>query len=122
MQQAPPYREQSRIFLTQAFDELEKGDLPQASEKGWGAAAEIVKAIGHQRGWEHHYHRALLLIVNRLVSETNDIELENLFFNASALHQNFYEDYLSSTAVERVLERVQRFVEKAELLLNTEDA
>ena len=39
-----PYKNQSRVFLALAGDELSRGDLYQAAEKGWGAAAQIVKA------------------------------------------------------------------------------
>ena len=55
MQRTTTYREQSRVFLAQAhFEELAKGDLQQASEKGWGAASQMVKAIAQERtrnGW-----------------------------------------------------------------------
>ena len=37
------YTDRSRTYLSQASEELAKADLCQASEKGWGAAAEIVK-------------------------------------------------------------------------------
>ena len=44
------YQQQSRHLLTQALRELDQGDLVQASEKGWGAAAQMVKAVAEQRG------------------------------------------------------------------------
>ena len=50
MQRTTTYREQSRIFLSEASEELVKGDLQQASEKGWGAASQMVKAIAQERG------------------------------------------------------------------------
>ena len=68
------YREQSKVFMVQAFRELSNGDLPQASEKGWGAAAQMVKAIGSERGWEHRSHEALLIIAGRLGGEFGEIE------------------------------------------------
>ena len=37
------YRDQSRAYLEQANEELARDDLRQASEKGWGAASQIVK-------------------------------------------------------------------------------
>ena len=51
------YQQASQRFLAQARQELAVGDLPQASEKGWGATAQILKAIAEQRGWEHNRHR-----------------------------------------------------------------
>ena len=52
MQRTTTYREQSRrgVFLAQAHEELAKGDLQQASEKGWGAASQMVKAVAQERG------------------------------------------------------------------------
>ena len=42
------YRDQSRVYLEQANEELARDDLRQASEKGWGAASQIVKAGGRR--------------------------------------------------------------------------
>ena len=39
------YQAASGHLLRQAREELVAGDVRQASEKGWGAAAQIVKAI-----------------------------------------------------------------------------
>ena len=44
------YTSRSMTYLSQASEELAKGDLCQASEKGWGAAAEMVKAVAAVRG------------------------------------------------------------------------
>ena len=46
------YRDSSRSLLSQAKTELAAGDVRQASEKAWGAAAQMVKAIAEQRGWQ----------------------------------------------------------------------
>ena len=117
MQRTTTYREQSRIFLAQAYEELVKGDLQQASEKGWGAASQMVKAIAQERGWLHSSHRHLYEVINALESETSDSELTVLFASAGDLHINFYENWYSAGVVERRLQQVGRFVDKAEGLL-----
>ena len=43
------YRKDSRKLLAQARRESENGDVRQASEKGLGAAARIVKAVAEHR-------------------------------------------------------------------------
>ena len=91
MQQAQTYRERSREYLSKAFRELADGDLPQASEKGWGAAAQMVKAVADQRGMAHHSHALLLQIAYALEQETGDAALGELFDAANSLHGNFYE-------------------------------
>ena len=53
------YQLAGRRLLEQARNELAEGDTRQASEKGWGAAAQLVKAIAEQRGWEHKTHRQI---------------------------------------------------------------
>ncbi len=111
------YNGRSRIYLAQASEELAKADLCQASEKGWGAAAEIVKAVAEARGWEHNGHRQLYGIVSSLADETNDEELRNRFAAAGQLHTNFYEDWLDRATVEALLKQVTRFVERMESLL-----
>ena len=50
----------SRRLLEQAEREYRAGDVLQASEKGWGAAAHAVKAIAEERGWEHDRHGHLV--------------------------------------------------------------
>ena len=79
------YQQASQRFLAQAKEELAAGDLPQASEKGWGATAQILKAVAEQRGWEHSRHRHHLVTVSRLRAETGDGDIRRLFNTASAL-------------------------------------
>ena len=45
MQKYVHYSEESQNLLTQAQAELDQGDLRQASEKAWGAAALAVKGV-----------------------------------------------------------------------------
>ena len=118
MQQTQTYRERSKVFLTKAWDELESRDLEQASEKGWGAGAMMIKAIGEQRGWEHHGHSQLLAIIRRLGQEPDGETVALLFLNADALHRNFYEDHLPAAAVRHTLAGVAEFVDKMDSLLD----
>ena len=60
----------SRQLLRQGWEELAAGDVRQASEKGWGAAAQMVKSIAERRAWQHTNHAALFTAVSRLVNET----------------------------------------------------
>ena len=105
------YHEASMTLLAQAEAELAQGDVRQASEKGWGAAAQIVKAVAQQRDWPHRNHAALYQAVNRLAIETGDEDLSNLFQVANALHQNFYENWDNADNVGRALTAVRRFIE-----------
>ena len=111
------YRDQSRAYLEQSNEELARDDLRQASEKGWGAASQIVKAVAEKRGWEHRGHRQLHDAVSLLVEETGDRELRTLFAVANQLHINFYAGWLGRSAIAQHLGEVARFIEKVEALL-----
>ena len=104
-------------MLAQAYEEFAKGDFVQASEKGWGATAQIVKAIAQERGWSHNSHRDLYQVVNALRHETGDTELGVLFNAGSSLHVNFYENAYTGDTISDNLRQVERFVDKAEGLL-----
>ena len=43
----------ARNFLERSKSYLAQGDLHQASEKGWGAASHIIKAVAAANGWEY---------------------------------------------------------------------
>ena len=111
------YRDQSRAYLEQANEELARDDLRQASEKGWGAASQIVKAVAEERGWEHRGHWYLHNVVSRLAELNGDREFMTLFSGANHLHTNFYEGWLDRSTVIHCLEQVTRFIEKVEALL-----
>lgn len=110
------HTETAQTFLNQARSELEQGDLVQASEKGWGAAAQIVKATAEQRGWRHQSHRDLFQVVERLAEEMDDNALIDLFQVASSLHMNFYEGWQTRQMVGRALMSIETFVSRLEQL------
>ncbi len=102
----------SRELLEKAREELGKGDLIQASEKGWGAAAQMIKAIAQSRGWDHTSHRALFQVIRRVVQETSEPRIRDLFQIANALHMNFCEHWMTRDDVVQGLDRVRELVER----------
>ena len=111
------YADASREFRGKAWDYLAVEDLPQASEKGWGAAAEMVKAVAEERGWPHRSHRLLFASIDDLVTETGDTELSALFERVNVLHINFYENWMRPQAVRRTLYAVTALLGKLEPLV-----
>ena len=105
------HTETSAEFLARARGYLADDDLLQASEKGWGAASQMVKAVAEARGWNHSGHRRLHQTVERLAAETGQAELRTFFNAANTLHANFYDGFLPATAISADLEAVERFVE-----------
>ncbi len=111
------YQQASERFLAQARQELSDGDLPQASEKGWGAAAQILKAVAEQRSWEHGKHRHLSRVASRLRAELGDGDVMAHYWAADALHGNFYEDEHVAPDIALALDKVEALIDKLTPLL-----
>ena len=110
------YNTTGRNFIARARLYLAEGDLLQASEKGWGAAAQMVKSVAEARGWAHNGHRELWRVVNRLVAETGDAQVRTAFTMAGALHTNFYEGWLPRENVADYLDQIEDLLPKLETL------
>lgn len=104
-------------YLFEAQQLLEKKDLAQASEKLWGAAAEIVKAVAAKRGVELGTHASLWAYVEELDRQNPGLGLIEKFSYAGNLHTNFYENWLSTGYVVRGMNVVKNFVDKMKRLL-----
>ena len=110
---AEAYRSAAEHFLAKASEELSRGDLRQASEKIWGAAALAVKALAYEReGRRLTSHGEFWEYVNRLVAETGDEEIGRTWRTAVSMHANFYEGWAPAEEVKRALDEVRGLVER----------
>ena len=93
MRASPPerYEEISRRLLQQAQEELDWGDILQASDKVWGATAHAIKAVCQRMGWNHHAHNHLSAAANYIASQLGRDDLRLAFGYLEALHANYYE-------------------------------
>ena len=86
------YRRQAREFLDRAQLYLADGDLHQASEKGWGAASHMVKAVAAAMGRQYNRHEVFRQIIRQVASRTgNRRRLVKLSHSAEMLHSNYYQ-------------------------------
>lgn len=108
------YNAMSRDFMARAEDYLRQGDLVQASEKSWGAAACALKSIAEQRGWQHQSHSLLYDISNQVVEELGRPDLRDMFQSAKSMHQNFYENWESEEGVEYAVGRIKEYLSELE--------
>ena len=97
----------SRWCIQQAEGYLRSGNNIQASEKGWGAAAQALKAIAEELGWNHGGHSLLMDIAKQVSDEQGRMDIVAWFGTAQSLHVNFYEDSLTSDFVEAYLDVVK---------------
>ena len=84
------YRQQSRLFLAKGREYLADGDWHQASEKGWGAAAWMAKAVAEAQGWEYKKHDQFLAVMYQARDLSGDARLRNLGNTANTPHGYFY--------------------------------
>jgi len=112
------YARLSEKYLREAEDLLSK-DHVQASEKLWGAAALMVKAVAASRGISISSHGELFSFVRRLGEEERNPELRRLFSVASTLHQNFYENWLREDVVREYSEDMKQLVAELKKLIRT---
>ena len=85
------YRLQSREFLDRSRKYLADDDLHQASEKGWGAAAWMAKAVATAQGWQYDKHEHFGEVIYLAQEKTGEQRLNDLRKTANDLHGNFYQ-------------------------------
>ena len=88
---AQGYAAQARDFLGKASVYLADNDLHQASEKVWGAAAHMAKAVALTQGWRYDRHGDFHQVMNQARRLTGSDRLRLLHGRAEVLHGNFYD-------------------------------
>ena len=81
----------AREFLTKGREYLDAGDLHQASEKGWGAAAHMAKAVAIAQSWQYTRHSHFHRVMDQVGRLTNNAHLPFLHGRVEVLHINYYE-------------------------------
>lgn len=84
------YETQAREFLGMAWDFLAAGNLHQASEKGWGAAAHMAKAVASAQGWQYETHADFSQVMLQAGRSANNPRIRELRGVPNELHQNYY--------------------------------
>ena len=80
----------SRELLAKAWEELDSGDLLQASEKAWGAAAFALKAAAEKRRWFNDADWKLGRIADILSLELDDPSITTGYSATRDAHYNYY--------------------------------
>ena len=106
------YRQQAHAFLARAREYLAADDLHQASEKGWGAAAWMAKAVAVTQGWEYRQHEQFGVVCRNVRNLTGDDRLFDLSAIAYDLHRGFYtrKRFLSDETIARNLEQMEELL------------
>jgi hypothetical protein len=97
----------SRRFIQQAREELEQGNRLQASEKTWGALAQVLKAIAQERNWWHRGHDNIVAAGEHIGFEYNHPGIVLATSEANMLHRNFYENFEDAEEVGHTIDLVE---------------
>ena len=108
------YAELSRWCIGEADNYLRRRNNIQASEKGWGAAAQALKAIAEERGWNHNGHTLIVDIAKQVADEQGRPDIVALFAFGQLLHVNFYEDALATDVIGDYLDNIKALLPELE--------
>ena len=112
------YRRQARDFLGRAREYLVADDLHQASEKGWGSAAWMAKAVAVTHGWQYREHAQFGVVLRNASDLTGNERLLDLSDAAYGLHRGYYtrKRFLSSRSIARNLDQMAELLDILEPL------
>ena len=103
----------AQIFLEKSRQYLAEGDLHQASEKGWGAAVHIAKAIAAVNGWHYEIHDEFDSVITNAGRHYNQPNLRQYGNSAHSLHRNYYRNsfLLDADAIQEDIDSVDKLVD-----------
>jgi len=107
---AREYLEASQELLSEAREELEKGNVRQAADKVWGAAALAVKAYAFWKEGRRLTSHGELWEYKSIMAEELGRWVKESWFAASSMHTCFYEGWCDGGDVEEALRAVERLV------------
>ena len=110
--QAQKHLRITRQFLDASDRLFDEGDIVQTSEKLWGATVHAVKVLCFRREWRHNRYAFLYDAVKRLSEEIGDPTLPPYFKVAQGNHVNFYDDFITSEAVDEDRQTVRELIGK----------
>ena len=111
-ERAKEYIEAARSLVEEAWEELKKGNVRQAAEKTWGAAALAVKAYAYwKEGRRLTSHRELWMYTDIIAKEFGEW-VNDAWNQAGGMHICFYEGWCSRSHVEAALKQVSRLVDE----------
>ena len=109
---SPPerYEETSRHLLQQAQEELDRGDILQASDKVWGAVTDAVKAHARQRGWSCHTDNYVRDAARCIAVEYDRPYLRTLYGYLETVYHNLSEQLEESDEVRNWLNNAVTYI------------
>ena len=119
---AREYIEAAEELLERARIELGKGDVRQAAEKAWGAAALAVKAYAYWRDGKRLTSHGELWGYTTVLRKELGKWVYSAWNAGQAMHTCFYEGWCSQEHVEHALEEIEKLVKSVKERIRAGDA
>ena len=116
---AREYVEAAQDLLEEAREELRRGNIRQAAEKLWGAAALAVKAYAYLKDGKRLTSHAELWEYKRRLEDEIGEWVSDAWAQASAMHTCFYEGWCKEKDVATARKRIEKLVEEVASLVKT---
>ena len=110
----------AKSLVDAAREELGKGNVRQAAEKLWGAAALAIKAYAYQRDGRRLTSHAELWEYMRLMAKEVGSWVREAWMYASGMHTCFYEGWCAGEDVEDSLGPIEKLVKEVASLVKKE--
>jgi len=91
---------------------LQKQEVGKASELLWGGVSQALEALAESRNIRLANHRSLRWFVAELSRETGDKSINNIFYQAEALHSNFHSVDMTVQDVATNIDAIRDLVSK----------
>ncbi len=109
---AVEYIEVSQELLQEAREELERGNVRQAAEKLWGAAALAIKAYALWREGKRLSSHGELWEYKRKLEDELGNWVSDAWAQANTMHICFYEGWCNEKDVKNAHERIEKLVKE----------
>jgi len=88
------YIELFEKYLSEARRFTNEGDIPQASEKYWGAVTSLLNIVGELKNMDHYKHSDYWEIMETIMVDVGNKELSRLFATVEKMHANYYHNFI----------------------------
>jgi HEPN domain-containing protein len=114
---AREYIETAEDLLGEARGELERGNVRQAAEKLWGAAALAIKAYASWKDGKRLTSHGELWEYMRVMARELGSWVRGAWMYANGMHTCFYEGWCAREDVEDALKNIEKLVKEVASLL-----
>lgn len=112
------HSQRSQLYIRQADGYLTRRKRRKASRKVWEAAAESVKAIAMQRGWNHNSRSLLVDIAQQVSDEQGRPYIVLRLGPAIVLYSNSYDNSLPADVIEVYLGIIKSLLPELDRIRN----